>query len=94
MVHILPVHASKGTARCRVPLGVKMGITIVGQLLCLLLENQKERYFCQVQGSSGGEDGITSIVSFFVRKSEREIFLHGSSGGEGRFERRPSTSFA
>ena len=67
MVHILPVHASRGTARCRVPLGVKMGITIVGQLLCLLLENQKERYFCQVQGSSGGE---------------------------GRFEMRPSTFFA
>ena len=42
MVHILPVHASRGTARCRVPLGVKMGITIVGQLLCLLLENQKD----------------------------------------------------
>ena len=26
MVHILPVHASRGTARCRVPLGVKVGL--------------------------------------------------------------------
>ena len=65
MVHILPVHASRGTARCRVPLGVRMGITSI--LLYLLLENQKETYFCQVQGSSGGE---------------------------GRFEMRPSTFFA
>ena len=26
MVHILPVHASRGTARCRVPLGVRVGL--------------------------------------------------------------------
>ena len=29
MVHILPVQASKGTARCRVPLGVNNGITSI-----------------------------------------------------------------
>ena len=74
MVHILPVQASKGTARCRVPLGVNNGIT---SIVSFVRKSERE-IFMPGAGLPCGEHRFEMMppTSFAWIRKKKGWFLH------------------